>query len=875
LRFEFQLAAGANSGVALRAVPGEKHPKDSALPHHLEVQILDDGGRRKPSGSIPYPTGSLFWAADDSYLRPDRLADLKPLGSWNEMTIEARGASLQVWVNGRRVLSTDLEQLSNQSNALPGLQRPSGRIGFQRHTGAVRFRDIEIKEFPPSEKVGVKPGRLLTGKGLTGWTVEGDEDRFRMEDDVLVATSPDWRSRSYLLSDEQHADCRLRFECRLEKGANCGVVVRGYKGERSDWERPGAIDHPIIKLTDPGAYPGLPPGGSHWVASGKHEGPEPRAVPFPIREWNAVEIEVRGTACRVWINKELAVRLSLDEDDRSGQLLAGLARERGHIGFQANTGTARFRNVEVEVLPSDPFFTGADLTGWKGLPGYWRVEDGAIIGACPRGRPAHTFLVSEKAYRDFDLRFEARRLDGVGNSGVQFRSRIQDTGQLTVVGPQCEIDSADHSFPPGSLLTEPDCKPLAEKAPRAAVAARYRDADFNQFHIRCVGKHVTIRVNGVTAIDDDYPDLPAEGVIAWQLHGERTPREVTFRNIEFTDLSAPDKGEAARRPGPSKLLAELAVLDREPPPAGAADARAAAHHLKRADLLERVVALVPPEERESWIRQLADSLSAACRCSPADDPAARKRLAGLRQQVVRAARGGALAAFVTYRELLTDYSVQMGQPKADLTRLQTEWAGRLAAFVEAYPNADDTPEALLQLGMVSEFLNKETEAESWYARLGKAFPDTPQGTKGAGAVRRLELAGRRLKLVGPTLADPDTTFDVSRLRGKVVVVYYWASWNTQTVSDFARLRALAAADKEVVPVLVNLDGTPEEARAFLKKTPAPGVVLHAPGGLEGKLAADYGILTLPTAFLVGTDGKVINRSVRVSDLEEESKRWPQ
>jgi hypothetical protein len=38
--------------------------------------------------------------------------------------------------------------------------------------------------------------------------------------------------------------------------------------------------------------------------------------------------------------------------------------------------------------------------------------------------------------------------------------------------------------------------------------------------------------------------LPDEGVIAWQLHGGRPPREITFRNIEFTNLgeSAPAGG---------------------------------------------------------------------------------------------------------------------------------------------------------------------------------------------------------------------------------------------------------------------------------------------------------------------------------------------
>src|SRR5262249_32869237 len=61
LRFEFRLSAGANSGVALRAVPGEK-TGDSPIPERLAVQILDERNYRKPDGTIPCPTGSLYWA---------------------------------------------------------------------------------------------------------------------------------------------------------------------------------------------------------------------------------------------------------------------------------------------------------------------------------------------------------------------------------------------------------------------------------------------------------------------------------------------------------------------------------------------------------------------------------------------------------------------------------------------------------------------------------------------------------------------------------------------------------------------------------------------------------------------------------------------
>jgi hypothetical protein len=147
LRFEFRLEAGANSGVALRAVPGSDRRR--GIPAHVEVQILDDGKYRKPDGSFLFPTGSLFWSTGDSWLDPDRRADLKPLGSWNEMVIEMRGERLQVWVNGRRILSRDLDRLADRPGANPGLKRSSGHIGFQQHTGEVRFRNIEIKAPPP------------------------------------------------------------------------------------------------------------------------------------------------------------------------------------------------------------------------------------------------------------------------------------------------------------------------------------------------------------------------------------------------------------------------------------------------------------------------------------------------------------------------------------------------------------------------------------------------------------------------------------------------------------------------------------------------------------------------------------------------------
>ncbi len=187
---------------------------------------------------------------------------------------------------------------------------------------------------------------------------------------------------------------------------------------------------------------------------------------------------------------------------------------------------------------SASFFNGRNLDGWQGLSDFWHVKNRAIVGTVPIGKRAHTFLCSNREYKDFELKFRARLLGGVGNSGVQFRSKIKDPVKFTVVGPQCEICGLGRARPyaPGSLVSEPHGTP---DVPAAAdqVARIYREADFNDFEIRCVGQHVRIKLNGQTTVDADFPAMPDEGLIGWQMHGNDPPREVTFKDIEFRDLS--------------------------------------------------------------------------------------------------------------------------------------------------------------------------------------------------------------------------------------------------------------------------------------------------------------------------------------------------
>jgi Domain of Unknown Function (DUF1080) len=184
---------------------------------------------------------------------------------------------------------------------------------------------------------------------------------------------------------------------------------------------------------------------------------------------------------------------------------------------------------------STDFWNGKDLEGWECLPEYWSVKDGAIVGTAPaEGIKFNTFLCSKKKYKDFELTFQIRLKDGKGNSGVQIRSEVFDREHFAVKGPQCDIGDIYW----GSLYGE-HFGGMMKAAPTDLVKRVLKPADFNDYAIKVAGKHVTIKLNGETTVDDDFATMPEDGIIAWQMHAGYPNMEVTFKNIKFKELSAP------------------------------------------------------------------------------------------------------------------------------------------------------------------------------------------------------------------------------------------------------------------------------------------------------------------------------------------------
>jgi hypothetical protein len=195
--------------------------------------------------------------------------------------------------------------------------------------------------------------------------------------------------------------------------------------------------------------------------------------------------------------------------------------------------TANLLGVSIILATGQPgtFFNRKDLSGWEGNPTLWSVKDGALVGStAPKGIKGNTFLCSKQKYGDFELQFQVRLKGKTANSGVQIRSKLIDPERFVVHGPQCDMGQQYW----GSLYGE-GIGGMMKASPAELVKRVLKPDDFNDYYIKCVGKHVTIKLNGETTVDDDFPKMERDGIIAWQLHAGG-PMEATFRNIRFREL---------------------------------------------------------------------------------------------------------------------------------------------------------------------------------------------------------------------------------------------------------------------------------------------------------------------------------------------------
>ena len=318
------------------------------------------------------------------------------------------------------------------------------------------------------------------------------------------------------------------------------------------------------------------------------------------------------------------------------------------------------------------------------------------------------------------------------------------------------------------------------------------------------------------------------------------------------------------------LLEDLQKIDQNSPNAGSTRKQRAAYNEARATVLSKLIdSSKAAEEKTQWTKQLADGL--ALGVQEGAFPTGLERLKALETSIYRADKSSALVPYITYRRISGEYSTRLQTSSNDKRQEAQKWyAQQLEGFWKDYPEAEDTPDVLFQLALGNENINNLKEAKKWYGQLQRQFPKTENGKKGAGALRRLNMEGKPLNLVGPAIEGG--TIDLKQYKGKVVLVHYWGTWCGPCTDDMPFLVALHDTYKkrgfEIVGINMDPKGSESKIAAYKKKYKMNWKSLSEPGQLEGPLARDFGIISAPTMFLIGKDGNVTSRSTSTSDLKK-------
>ena len=216
--------------------------------------------------------------------------------------------------------------------------------------------------------------------------------------------------------------------------------------------------------------------------------------------------------------------------------------------------------VLLTVLPlqaEDGFvdlFNGKDLSGWKGDPELWSVEDGCITGKT-RGKDHlkyNKFLIWDGKAADFEFRCEFR-LEGNNNSGVQYRSKHDKTrGDWVVVGYQADIHPKAEFT--GMLYDEKGRGIVAKRGQKVVVTpagkkeataleGEFPALDLTKWHeltIIAKGNRLIHKVDGKVSVDitdNQESEREMEGMIAFQVHrGEAMKAQ--FRNVRLKKLGS-------------------------------------------------------------------------------------------------------------------------------------------------------------------------------------------------------------------------------------------------------------------------------------------------------------------------------------------------
>ncbi len=189
---------------------------------------------------------------------------------------------------------------------------------------------------------------LFDGETLNGWKAyNGDKPESWIVKENSIYCDPT-KGGDDVMTKESFDDFDLKFEWKIEKNGNSGVIYRTREGKQ--WSRPYLTGPEYQVFDETNSFSKTSTGSFYDVyATSKDK------VVHPTMEWNKGRIRISNNLVTHWVNGVIVMQCELYSDDWNQHVKDSKWKDNpyfgkspyGHIDFQNHGHQVWFKNVKI------------------------------------------------------------------------------------------------------------------------------------------------------------------------------------------------------------------------------------------------------------------------------------------------------------------------------------------------------------------------------------------------------------------------------------------------------------------------------------------------------------------------------------------------